>query len=368
MNKVLFAQGQYSRSKEYAIKTQLIEKSGRLTIVKAPLFAEGEQHIRDIFETYNKFKNVETSFKLPLTILKDNTIEIEFIEGANLESRIEEFLFEGKLDDANKLVSKFIKFLDSLSTIEIDPYLSPEFIRDFDPTQKYNSGEKIACWERGFYDLNFDNIIENYGKYYLIDFEWYFPYPLPKHLMLLRSIFYLSIKLGSLIQRMVSEDFPCYNYYNDLYIPVAWLDLIPHKNLSVQVLLDYEYSLISQIYISPTRPEKVRNDSSSQIVTSPSVPTFKDIDFYNREIDTLNLSIASLSEIVSNQSKEMGELNSKIEAQSEILRDSQQERDSLILRYSGKRYLIADKIAGSRLAQIRPLRNIVKKMLKFVLR
>jgi len=61
------------------------------------------------------------------------------------------------------------------------------------------------------------------NQIYLIDFEWFFDFPIPKKFIIFRSVFYLSLHLQSLIKNRCSQYFPCLEILKNFYVPkIFW--------------------------------------------------------------------------------------------------------------------------------------------------
>lgn len=371
MYKTHFAQAQYNREKKYAVLTKLVSNNSERYITKEAVFPEGADHIESIFRNYELLSNSSHKFLLPKTVLKKDILWIEYIEGINIESQIERLLFEGNIEEANKLVSEVIEFLESFPVIEDNPYNYPKFVSQFDPKKVYKGKNDITCLKPGFYDINFDNIIKKNQKYYFVDFEWCFEYPLPKEYLLLRTIFYLSLKLKRRIHSMTSPEFKCYNFFYDTYVPVEWLNKIPHSAEKFQKMLDYEYTLLSSIFIHYPKLEKIKNNYKKFI---------KDTPYYSP-----GESIFSLINTIENDKKEIAQLKSSIHSNNitiDTLQKSVKSKDEVIenhykhieelreinSRYQTSSYKTLETIEKTKIAQFRPLRIMIRKTLSLLLR
>lgn len=363
MKNVLFSQAQYLRKREFTILTQLVEENGKKHVTKEAIYEEGVDHIKSIHENYLLLKKSKNNFKLPKTELVNQHIVTEYIEGTNLASEIESLLIEGELDEANSKVSEFINYLNKIPTKKANPYESEDFTQLFDPSKKHDTGKAVECWYPGFHDINFDNFIKKGNDYYFIDFEWCFDFPLPKNFLMLRAIFFLSLKLNRIIKSMTSKDFQCISFYTDLWTPVKWLNLIEHDRDKLQQMLDYEYNLFSK---------KIKHyDPLGEVQANYEKTIFSEPEASNRNIFDLRQQIQKLSEISEKLNQELeNERTVRIQKEDELNRQNMQ-IDKLSeenQRYQTRSFQFLRKLESTRLAQIKPLRIFVRKTISLFTR
>lgn len=378
MNRTLFVQGQYNRKREYVVMTELALDGKQKKIIKKAIYPEGGDHIRNIFENYQLLSTSEYKFELPKTEIKDDALVIEYIDGPNMESEIETLLFEGKIEEANQLVEELIEFLHTFPIVKANPYDSSEFVKTFDPKKKYLPKKNIDCWQPGFHDINFDNFVRKNGKYYFVDFEWCFEYPLPKDFLILRAVFYLGLKLNRTIQSKASKEFPCLNFFDNLYIPLAWMDLVFHSSQELQKLLDYEYNLLSKILTNYTALSKIKKGYASNKITNPVEKLYKGRKFYEtrilelqQHINNLNSTTDNLSRDLSKKDKKISKLNNSLRAKDNII-DSHyshiEELRAVNRKYAARSYRLVERIENTRIAKFRPLRIALRETLALVSR
>ncbi|HRO65387.1 MAG TPA: hypothetical protein PKU78_04160 [Candidatus Dojkabacteria bacterium] len=370
MYKTHFAQAQYNRERKYTVLTKLISNDSEKYITKEAVFPEGTNHIESIFTNYQLLSKSSHKFLLPKTEIKNQVLWTEFIDGTNIESKIESLLFKGDIVEANKLVSEVIEFIQTFQVVQDNPYNYPDFVSQFDPKKVYKEKDNISCLKPGFYDINFDNIIRKDNKYYFVDFEWCFEYPLPKEYLLLRTIFYLSLKLKRRIHSITSPKFKCYNFFHDIYVPVEWLKNTPHSAQMFQKMLDYEYNLLSKIFISYPKLEKIKKSYKKFVKDTP----------YNSPVE----SILSLTNTIENDKKEIAQLQSSIDSNNITINTLQrsvkskdviknhykhiEELREINRKYQTRSYKTLEKLEKTKIAQFRPLRIMVRKALSLIIR
>lgn len=371
MYKTLFAQADYNREKKYTVLTKLISENRTKYVTKEPVFPEGDEHINAIYQNYLLLSKSSHKFELPSTKLLGNVLKLEFIDGTNIESLIEEFLMKGKISDANSLVGEIITFLNSFPVVKDNPYIYSDFILQFDPKKLYFEEKKIDCWKPGFHDINFDNIIRKNDKYYFVDFEWCFEYPLPKEYLLLRTIFYLSIKLKKRIQLMTSPEFRCLNIFDDIYIPIEWLKGITHSADKFQKMLDYEYNLLSSIFIYYPKLEKIKKNYETSIIESPLIVPGDSISVLMNTLDKNKEEITHLKSQLASSISNINTLQSSLKSKDEMIMSHNkniEELREINRKYQSYSYKIIERFEASKIAKFKPLRILLRKSFSLLIR
>jgi len=224
--KILFAQANLSRKKPFQIQTIVFKENKKIFVRKIALTDDAFNHLDGLKNNYLFIK--ESKISTPKIIVKKfNYIDFEFLPFPSLEYFIEEKIYEQDFENLNDLVKIGLDFINSLKTIKVNPYQNKEFTKIFDPENLIKK-EVEECLNIGILDINFDNLLFDIkkNKIYLIDFEWFFNFPIPKKLILFRSIFYLSLHLQSLIKNRCSSKFPCLEIFKNFYVPkIFWQNL-----------------------------------------------------------------------------------------------------------------------------------------------
>jgi hypothetical protein len=224
--KILFAQANLSIKKPFQIQTIIFKENKKIFVRKITLNDDAFSHLNGLKNNYLVIK--KNKINTPKIIAKKiNYIDFEFLSFPSLEYFIEEKIYEQDFESLNDLIKIGFDFINSLKTIKINPYQNKEFTEIFDPKNLIKQ-EVEECLNLGILDINFDNLLfdSKKNKIYLIDFEWFFNFPIPKKLILFRSIFYLSLHLQSLIKNRCSPKFPCLEIFKNFYVPkIFWQNL-----------------------------------------------------------------------------------------------------------------------------------------------
>ena len=224
--KILFAQANLSIKKPFQIQTIIFKENKKIFVRKITLNDDAFSHLNGLKNNYLVIK--KNKINTPKIIAKKiNYIDFEFLPFPSLEYFIEEKIYEQDFESLNDLIKIGFDFINSLKTTKINPYQNKEFNEIFDPKNLIKK-EIEECLNLGILDINFDNLLfdSKKNKIYLIDFEWFFNFPIPKKLILFRSIFYLSLHLQSLIKNRCSPKFPCLEIFKNFYVPkIFWQNL-----------------------------------------------------------------------------------------------------------------------------------------------
>lgn len=367
MKKVHFAQSQYRRKREFVVLTQLIEENNSKFITKESIYPEGEKHIQTIFDNYNLLNKPEYLFVLPQTKFEKSKLYIDYIDHPNLASEIETLLIEGNYEKATSKIQDFFNFLKKIPTIKSNPYQSTDFVRLFDPKKQYFSKTKIDCWSPGFYDTNLDNFIKKDNTYYFVDFEWCFNFPIPRDYLLLRSLFYLGIKLNRILQTIVSDTFPCFNFYHNILVPVAWLNFLDHSTDRLQLMLDYEYNLLQGIYIYYPPLDTIKKDYLTTPITNP-VERFQGASKLRNILKETQLQNNNLQQILKDTNQHVANLEALITLKDNHTKNLTTHIEKLIEindSYQKTPYKVLKHLEGTRLAKSKSFKFIFRRILSF---
>lgn len=382
--KAFFAQATYLRKPEYVVLTELIEKNGKKYIQKSPIYPQGKAHIKNIYKNHGLIHSIFDSIALPNIEEKGDKVLIEYIDSPNLESEIEYFLMEGNIHRANEIVSQFVNFIKHIPSISYDVYNSSEFVDHFDPLKKHDLKRPVDCLQLGLYDTNIDNFIYKEGQYYFIDFEYLFKFQIPKDYLLLRAVYYTSVRLARLISALASPEFECANIFDNVLIPVDWLSPLKHSPKMFLQMLDYEKNILSKLIAnySNTHIETTIND----YLTNPTVtyPISRDPTQFQETIGRINrisqskkdaeLAIAELQrqldklesgnqvlvKQLSDEKQTVKELQEVIAEKDILTPGLHSELETMNAKYDKKSFQILERIESTRFAQNRHLRIFLR--------
>jgi hypothetical protein len=226
--KILFSRSNLARKEKFQIITYLIEKNNKLIIKKEANHRLAIKHLNELKNTYQTLQEKLKKIELVKIIGKgENFLEFEYQDHPTLESMIENALIGKNFSLAKFYLKKYLEFIDVQPTVKTDFSLNKNFLDIFDPNKQLNY-HREECFEIGLLDLNLDNLIfdEKNKKLFLIDWEWFFNFPIPKEFLIFRSVFYLCAHLQLITKTYCSENFPCLEILRDFYIPEIFFDEI----------------------------------------------------------------------------------------------------------------------------------------------
>ena len=218
-NQPVFSTFQSYRLPKFRLKTQLIEDGGKL-IARKTASQVSEKHLKEMTGTYTKLKDspLDTNLKIAApSISRDgSSIDFEYISGRGAERELLEALLSGNKDKAIDIVEGFLKVVESLSTNYSNPSTKTSYVSVFGDS--YN--ESYECTNTGIIDLNLDNIIiDSDNKWHLIDYEWFFDFPIPKDYIVGRFVFWFFVKRYRDVLGQMSEKLGLISPNEYLFLP-----------------------------------------------------------------------------------------------------------------------------------------------------
>ncbi|MCR5279659.1 MAG: methyltransferase [Lachnospiraceae bacterium] len=154
----------FNRVPEYSIRT-VIKTGGKPCVIKYPSSEPAFDHVRKLAESYGKLSERYNGSDITVApvIEKDEpfpSAEFEFMPGVTLESRFDEFVRNGDKEGFKALFNEYVRRVG------------------------YNSDYPYSDT-----DLVFSNILDDKGKWYLIDYEWAAPVQTDPAYMGLRALY-----------------------------------------------------------------------------------------------------------------------------------------------------------------------------------
>ncbi len=172
---ILFSKFSNDRAPEFQIVTEIIEEDGKKSVRKHALNPSAERHILAQKEIFLELEKIfeGTCFQANKVELKDKDAFFEFLEGETLEQHLDSYL----PSDVDGLLQELNRFSKEMDLLAKDPFVPSEGFSRIFPDVKDNTGWKASA----FSDLDLDarNIILRGDSYYVIDYEWTLPFPVP---------------------------------------------------------------------------------------------------------------------------------------------------------------------------------------------
>lgn len=259
--KILYTRGNLNRKLQYQVATTIYQSQNNIIVRKYAVNSKAQTHLENLHNIGKSLtKILSKNILLPKMLrYKDNYIEFEYINLPSLESVIEKAIINHQFELTKNYLLIFKKLLSRFPKKITNPYEDKQFIEIFDPLKNHQTRLKEKCIFPGILDLNLDNLIfdSKNNKIYLIDWEWTYDFPITESFASFRSLFYLSFKLQSLIATFCSIDFPCYEVFDNFYIPKIWWDMFSYSQEDIERFLFYEYNFQNSVDIVKQKYKKV---------------------------------------------------------------------------------------------------------------
>lgn len=189
--KIIYTKFSKLRKKEFSIRTTISKDSqGELKVEKS-----GDKYssstIQRLIDTYKELYKISKKFTVvPIKQTDEYTVEFPFIDGPTLH---EQATSAETKEEYNSVISSFIRLLDSIPTETIQ--LNKEFEKIFG---KIDKEKEYLCVKKGVLDFNLGNlIVDSKGKVHFFDYEWCYPFPIPRDFVLFRALLVLHLNTSS---------------------------------------------------------------------------------------------------------------------------------------------------------------------------
>jgi len=221
--KILLSKTGYWRKEQFRVRTDLVEFNNKIVVQKIPLGIESKRILSDMEKTYIEFKNRMSKNVFLSKPIKTNSqsFSFEFNKGPMLEKMIEDALIKRDFAQSASLYFNGCKIVSSLPSYKNKVKNEKNFIKFFNIEKKYYDLE-LDFINPALTELTADHIIYNNGKYFIIDYEVFFDFPIPREFVLFRYQFHLLNTLQQVIGAISSQLFTLNTYLRDLYIPSIW--------------------------------------------------------------------------------------------------------------------------------------------------
>lgn len=220
---ILISKTGYWRKPELRMRTDVIQEKNKILVRKTAL---GNKSIFILKETVKNYHNIkrEVSSKINLVkILKQekNSLEFEFCPGQTIEFLIEQNLIEKNFEKAEKYYRLGLEIIESLPSNQTKIRDQKKYFDFFNLDLKIIN-KKEEFLKHPFLELTADHVFIYNKKNYLIDYEFFLDFPIPKKFLIFNYQFNLLNSLNQVITSLASEKFPLISFMNNLFIPQSW--------------------------------------------------------------------------------------------------------------------------------------------------
>ncbi len=250
-------------------------------VSKTPISAKANEHIKRMVEgskfDIGKIKCLDAE-------LIGNSLFYDFIEEESCEYMLLDIITQNDKE-------KFFEFIDEIydalfyNSFESDEYATEEFLNIF----KVKSDKKFHCHEKSQLDVILGNMFLIDDEFIVVDYEWFFDFPIPLEYILFR-VFNYHIYSNKLIREFTSFE-EIFNHFN-----------IDTEN--IELFSTWECNFLRHII---NRPPFTR----SQILPLENVEKY---DQLKKELDLKNKELKKKDNIIKNKNKEIRKRDEKIDS------------------------------------------------------
>lgn len=156
-------------------------------VVKKPCYPQGVEHIEHAYKCFaNMFNEYEAAgMSLNNCKLSGDELRFEYVEGENLQTRIDSFIRRGEEQAAEELFDEYInRCFMSLPTVD---FVTSEAFEEV--YGKVDLGADEAAYLQSDVDMICSNIFIQGDKWQVIDYEWSMDFAVPRDYVLYRALY-----------------------------------------------------------------------------------------------------------------------------------------------------------------------------------
>ena len=191
---ILYTKYSNERSRQFALRTDIVSSAGERYVEKTAFYPEGFGHVESLREKEKLLAAVcqKTGWSCNACLKKEEDatpggVRLEYLEGSTLEEQLDTLLLQDETEEAKKLLIQFLMALQA-SHQDREFAVTDEFVRVFGEIPGLCgslSGEVTDV------DLLCQNLMtKKDGRQVVLDYEWTFSFPIPCHFLLYRVIHY----------------------------------------------------------------------------------------------------------------------------------------------------------------------------------
>ena len=189
MYQVIYTKYSNERAEEFSLFTKILENEyEKKFVVKIPETRKGRKHIENIKKFYIDLMQIyeKKGICLNRCELNDRGLKLEYLKGETYESLVDDVLIKKGKDAAIKMIHDYIDLVivkEELSEFK----MTKDFEKVFGKIDVPLNQMSLSITD---IDAIMSNMICNEEKYYLIDYEWTFYFPIPVKYIIYRIIHY----------------------------------------------------------------------------------------------------------------------------------------------------------------------------------
>ncbi|MCK4789837.1 MAG: hypothetical protein KAV87_39215, partial [Desulfobacteraceae bacterium] len=255
------------RKPEYQTNIAIYEKNQEKIVIRKAETSKAKPFIQEIAKREILAKSMLAGKAEVVTGRLDGScLYYPYIDLPSLDDLIAEAIENGDPSFGKSLIEDYRHFLYSLP---IETCIPDKFMRKF--AIKPGMGTKpVNCLQKALLDCIPRNIKVSKEKWYIIDNEWTYDFPLPIDYLIFRGIAALITDLQPQIQCKVSSDTPVaiFRGYGNTrqYIPFSWLEILRRMEIPVDEVECWERQFQNHVWAA-SKNLRVRLRKNAGILT-----------------------------------------------------------------------------------------------------
>ena len=246
------------RKPEYQTNVEICVKDQEKIVIKRAESCKAKAFIQEIVKKEIWAKSFLAGKAEVVTGRLDGScLYYPYIDLPSLEDLIAKAIEDGDPDFGRSLIEDYKHFLYNLP---VETCVPDEFMRKFNIKSRV-SIKPVDCLRTALLDCIPRNIKVSKEKWYIIDNEWTYDFPLPIDYLLFRGIIALITDLQAQVQHGVSKDKPVaiFRGYGRRrqYIPCSWLEILRTMKIAIDEMAYWEIQFQNHI-LSPSKNLRVR--------------------------------------------------------------------------------------------------------------
>ena len=196
MSKVLFAKITKERRKQFQIITRIEQEDGVRYATKEALYEEGQKHISRMKE-YASLYELD-NIQCVSCEMRGKKAYFPYIEGETLSDVLLEAVSQKDKKQVYNILTEYHDFIYQMGKDK------QEFVANESFKQVFGEVDNLKAVSGCF--VNIDNILENIIQtkdgYKLIDYEWFFEFPIPFDFVIYRAVLDLYVNYAEVVSKM----------------------------------------------------------------------------------------------------------------------------------------------------------------------
>ncbi len=188
-----------------------------------------------------------------------------YIDLPSLEDLIAKAIKNGDPNSGKSLIEDYKHFLYNLP---VETCVPDKFMREFNIKSRMNM-KPVDCLRIALLDCIPRNIKVSEEKWYIIDNEWTYDFPLPIDYLIFRGIITLITDLQAQVQHGVSKDRPVaiFRGYGKRrqYIPCSWLEILQTMKIPIDEMAYWEMQFDNHV-LSTSKNLRVRLKKNTKML------------------------------------------------------------------------------------------------------